>query len=132
LDWNSLFAYYANGRAIMPFDSHVNDFSALNLSLAVLGPAPRHHEASGAPATVITATSPTCLIGKLCLLLPAHRRLTNPFTSYVLAIDRAVAFILFPALGTVSKGTGLPSLNHPPHFMCEETQTAPPIRVKTW
>lgn len=37
LDWNSLLPYYAERRAIMPFDSHVNDFAALDRSLAALG-----------------------------------------------------------------------------------------------
>ncbi len=38
LDWNSLLPYYAERRAIMPFDSHANDFAALDRSLAGLGP----------------------------------------------------------------------------------------------
>ena len=36
-DWNSLLPYYSERRAIMPFDSHVNDFAALDRSLAGLG-----------------------------------------------------------------------------------------------
>ncbi len=37
-DWNSLLPYYSERRGIMPFDSHVNDFAALDRSLAALGP----------------------------------------------------------------------------------------------
>ncbi len=36
-DWNSLLPYYSERRAIMPFDSHANDFAALDRSLAALG-----------------------------------------------------------------------------------------------
>ncbi len=36
-DWNSLLPYYSERRAIMPFDSHTNDFAALDRSLAGLG-----------------------------------------------------------------------------------------------